>query len=549
MAMTDYENLAKREIQRILAEQGYKTYAKILDEFDVNLTNDNSVVGYMVPNKAKIVINQNLAIDQVSMVVRHEILHQYLKHENRLLDHLADQAGLDPDKLDDMSLKELQKQLYSNNIFNIAADFEISNLGYTDADKMIARNLYINGEFVKGLVTEDHDPSWVNLSVEEMYDKLQQMAKDNPNTMPQGWDEQPDNGNDSNSGQSGQSGQENSNSSGNNKSASNSGSQDGENEAGENSSDGSDGSNDKQGKSGKHITIGSRGDKAIQQAEEAKRAANDISKELKKDKDNKDAQKAADKMDDIADKASQLVKDAKDSKVDPKKADEEDIAKRAEQIAKTFADAATKAKVIAEVSKKIDDEKISKAAKELERFRTNPITLFKQSLNKFIKNETDYVKGTSWSRFNKKYDGTGIIRPGDYRHAVGHIPAINVYFDQSGSWSDNDLKKGMNAIGALNNYVRAGQIKLHIYYFAINVYSSPEQARAEGGTSAYDIIRHIKETKPDNVIIMTDADTTSQHLDPVYINGGCWFLFKDGSRSEALINAIHAKKGTKIFDI
>ena len=33
MAMTDYENLAKREIQRILAEQGYKTYAKILDEF------------------------------------------------------------------------------------------------------------------------------------------------------------------------------------------------------------------------------------------------------------------------------------------------------------------------------------------------------------------------------------------------------------------------------------------------------------------------------------------------------------------------------------
>ena len=68
MAMTDYENLAKREIQRILAEQGYKTYAKILDEFDVNLTNDNSVVGYMVPNKAirlkQMIYNANGKIDR-----------------------------------------------------------------------------------------------------------------------------------------------------------------------------------------------------------------------------------------------------------------------------------------------------------------------------------------------------------------------------------------------------------------------------------------------------------------------------------------------------
>lgn len=130
MAMTHYENIAKKEIQRILAQQGYKTYAKILDDFDVNLTDDQSVVGYMIPNKAKIVLNQNLAIDQVSMIVRHEILHQVLKHEERLINHLAERLGLNPDNLTNLSLKELQQKLYSNKIFNVAADYEISNVGY-----------------------------------------------------------------------------------------------------------------------------------------------------------------------------------------------------------------------------------------------------------------------------------------------------------------------------------------------------------------------------------------------------------------------------------
>lgn len=37
----------------------------------------------MIPGKAKIVVNKGLDSDQVSMVVRHEILHEFLTHKQR----------------------------------------------------------------------------------------------------------------------------------------------------------------------------------------------------------------------------------------------------------------------------------------------------------------------------------------------------------------------------------------------------------------------------------------------------------------------------------
>ena len=41
---------------------------------------------------------------------------------------------------------------------NYAGDFDISNLGYDDEDKAIARNMRINGQVISGLITEDNKP-------------------------------------------------------------------------------------------------------------------------------------------------------------------------------------------------------------------------------------------------------------------------------------------------------------------------------------------------------------------------------------------------------
>lgn len=172
MAMSRAERATKSYIYQKLREEGYPTYADIFAKLDLNLTAHPAVVGYMDPKTGTITINRNLEEDQFSVIIRHEILHNYLRHEKRLLDHLAEMRGIDPDDLDDLSLNELKQFLYGNDTFNIAADYEISNRGYTEEDKQTVRNILLNGQTLSGLVTEDKHPEWVTWDVEDMYDEL-----------------------------------------------------------------------------------------------------------------------------------------------------------------------------------------------------------------------------------------------------------------------------------------------------------------------------------------------------------------------------------------
>lgn len=170
--MTREEKSAKYYLSRLLSSDGYPTYAKIFSRFDLHLTSDPNVIAYMEPTKGTITINRGLDENQASVTIRHEILHDYLQHEKRLLDKLAKDRGINPDDLDDLTINDLRKDLYSNADFNIAADYEISNRGYTDKDKQNIRNINLNGRILSGLVTEDEHPDWIDLSVEEMFDKL-----------------------------------------------------------------------------------------------------------------------------------------------------------------------------------------------------------------------------------------------------------------------------------------------------------------------------------------------------------------------------------------
>ena len=518
MTMTYREELGKRQIMKRLAQEGYPTYAKLLDKFDVNITNDNSVVAYMEPNKARIVVNSSLGIDGISMVIRHEILHQYLEHHDRLIKHLADQAGLDYDTLSETELNKLQQQLYSNDIFNIAADYEISNRGYTDADKKIARNLYVNGEYVKGLVTELDHPDWIDLSVEEMYDKLN--TEENRAKQQAQQQNQQSGDNDEKEDQEGQQ-------------------QDQQNQG-------------KQSKK-KSPQIGDKGDPETQAKEEAERiaqAAKEMADEMSKGGTGAAGDSARD-LKDVEAEAKNLVKDAKKmSKSGDITTDKEgeELAKRVKEIQDMFKDKALEASTIAETDKKINQEKLDKRAKEIAAYKNSSIVRFKENLNRFIANEVDYSRQTSWKRFNKKYDGTGIMKPGVSRHIESRKPLINVYFDQSGSWGEDDIKVGINAIGVLNNYVKRGEIKVDIYYFSNNVHRAADRARAEGGTDLESVFDHIKETKPDNVIIMTDGDGDASDLYPLEVPGAVWLLFRN-RRSENVIANLHGKKQTKIFDL
>lgn len=164
--MTKEDFAYKQEAIDILREGGYKTYANLLNLFDVNVTNDPDIAAAVDINKARILINRGVPREAVSTLLRHEILHRWLEHNLRLEQH----AGKD----------KWSKRSYRDAMLgNIAGDYEISNRGYTDKDKDIVRNLKLSlpdgtKKDFTGLVTELDHPDWADLSIEEMYDKLKE---------------------------------------------------------------------------------------------------------------------------------------------------------------------------------------------------------------------------------------------------------------------------------------------------------------------------------------------------------------------------------------
>lgn len=215
--MTQKEKKAKRILRKLLNEQGYPTYSNIFNEFDLHLTSDPNVVGYMEPGKGVITLNHGLDMSQISVIVRHEILHEYLNHTVRLLKKVNapstniydyKQKKVDPN---DLTISDLLNLGYNPRQANIAGDYEISNRGYTEEDKAVARAIKLNGQELRGLVTEDDHPDWVDYTVEELYDALQQERQQQ--------DPQPEdinnNGNEGSQGQEGQQGGEGQQSDGN----------------------------------------------------------------------------------------------------------------------------------------------------------------------------------------------------------------------------------------------------------------------------------------------------------------------------------------------
>lgn len=554
MAMTADEYAARIEIQSILRKQGYSRYARILGLFHLNFTNDPGVIAYMVPDKGRIVINASITdADTVSLLIRHEILHEYLDHQLRMEQHVGKDAW-----------DNRTGQMHQNS--NIAGDYEISNRGYTKKDKILAKHIKLNGEELQGLVTDVDHPEWVNLTLEEIYDELNKEIKqdqqDAKQDMNDNSDPYKDDGSDSQDGQGaqGQSGdqqQQGGGSSSQSQDSEDSDSSDSGDSGDQQSSSGqSKDSNSQRKKPGKSsVKPGDRGSQDIQDLEEIQRQAEDISSQLE-DSDDPDAEKTQDAMDEISDKASELedqVKDATDKKYKTKDEvkNDKEIARRVQKIKEIFADQQERSGILSQtqnvIQQEIQKEKVAKAQRADNSYAKNPATQFKLSLNNFLKNELARGRGATWTRPSQKYDGSGILHKGRKSFDAKNIPSFNIYIDQSGSWSDQDVERGKSLIAQLNQYVKKGEIKVNYFYFAVNVHSNAEDARREGGTRGQPILNHIQQTNPTNVIIITDSDINDCNSN-VVVPGGLWLLFRDGQRSKNLIDHIAGKKTTKAFD-
>ena len=489
--MTARDEAAKEQIIRKLRSEGYPTYARLFDLFDLNLTDNPDVVGYMLPGKAKIVLNENLSIDQVSTIVRHEILHEWLSHGARSEKFNKEHPDLLPD----------------HDTSNIAADYEISNIGYTDKDKRAARAIILGDKTLQGLVTEDQYPGWEDKSFEEMYEELLKKnleeKKQLLNLLKQLHKMLPEDEEDQNQSQS--------------------------LDIPSDSNDDNDSSDDQNNTTGSSDS--SEAQSGDQQGQE-------------QSKEDKAQQALDDAKDDIEDIDKEKAQQGNVFDSDKQQKERSELAKRVEQIRKLLNDPDIQQQGKDESQRAVQKARLIKQAKMDDRYTSNPLVKFTLDLNNFIKKQTADYRGSTWTRFNKTAIMTGLIKPGVTSYAQKNIPEINVYWDVSGSFSDPRKTEGARrAIATLQKYVRDKKIKIKTWYFANRV-SSTEQ-NAGGGTEGQPILDHIQATKPANVIIITDSDISDCRT-PTTVPGAVWFLFYDGE-SKNLREYLRGKLETRSY--
>lgn len=307
--------------------------------------------------------------------------------------------------------------------------------------------------------------------------------------------------------------------------------------------------------------IGDTGDPEsdLRKAEDAYRKANEYKDEAEQKADQAEAEgdfDEANKQQDLADKASELADKAKDLADGDELTSKEQA--RLKRIQDALRDINIERKIQDETEKAVlNDREVQKRKKAAQKnstglsVRSGGLNAFKASIDKFMKDELSYKRLPSWKRPNKRYpEETGIVSRGKARVETKNIPLLVVYFDQSGSWGEDDVQKGLAAIESLNYYVKQHKLKLEIYYFANNIYTDASPARREGGTlPAVTLVNDIKKRKPNNVVIMTDSDPDYFYCPSVTVDGGVWLLFRGGNVSKLLYKNVNGKKLKEVFSI
>ena len=172
--MTEREIKLRKRLVNLLRDDGkghhHAKYAERLAKFDLNIVplKDDPMFTAAISFKDGIIyVGEGFLTDpsmffQLNVLMRHELAHNLLMHEIRMMSHLG---------------KEAYEQIFGQStslhtILNIIMDDEISNKKYSVEDKEIVRNMYLNGRLIGGLVTEDHRADWIDLPVEKLYEKI-----------------------------------------------------------------------------------------------------------------------------------------------------------------------------------------------------------------------------------------------------------------------------------------------------------------------------------------------------------------------------------------
>ena len=300
--------------------------------------------------------------------------------------------------------------------------------------------------------------------------------------------------------------------------------------------------------------IGDKGDPETQAKEAAERAKKieEESKEAAKSAGEAGEDKLKDKNKELAKAAGEIGDQAEDLGDDLEDGDASEAEKaRLQKIQDKLNDLESRRKALDETERAIFTSSQLEADKKRRReWEDNPGQRFLHSVYRFIKDEVDSVKMGSWKRPDKRYANTSIIHKGKAVNHNAPIPSLVVYFDRSGSIGQEEVNLCNQAIASLKQFEKRGELKIKVYYFADNVDSDPSKVGGATGATQL-ILDHAKRINANNIIILTDDDMDSQgaFTKPLTVPGAVWFLFAKGRRCYKIMQYLHGKAMTKVYDL
>lgn len=241
----------------------------------------------------------------------------------------------------------------------------------------------------------------------------------------------------------------------------------------------------------------------------------------------------------------------------------DDLEVRAKEIKADSDNAIKRAELEREDAEHVKADRAAARASERERERYAKVKglpgldAFKRNLYKAIKDQVDISDDEvdSWAALDRRHeDDPSIVKKGFIRDGDELIPTVHVYFDQSGSWSNEDVEIGKRAVSVINEFHNRGEIDLKIFYMsAAGVTTNAEAARADGRAEGWHAaLQHIKGSKVKNVVILSDSDLDDYERwnRPTGNNGvtrvdGCvWWLWKNSSVSNKALKELRGRRGS-----
>lgn len=175
--MTDRERKTKKALCQLLINKGHRKYAERFWKFDFNIIDSKRHPDFTAAisfDEATVFISDGFLgtseaiFNQLDVLLRHELAHNLMMHQIRLMHVFKRLHKNDPDE----AYEHISYSASLHNILNIIEDFEISNKRYTSADKKIVKAMSLNGKVISGLITEEHRQNWANMPLEAMYNEL-----------------------------------------------------------------------------------------------------------------------------------------------------------------------------------------------------------------------------------------------------------------------------------------------------------------------------------------------------------------------------------------